>query len=100
MTEQPVTIRTATRGDADALHRLAALDSAPPLAGRVLLAEAGGVPLAAVSLESGTVTADPFQHSADAVRLLRLRRYLVLRQGSDVAPARSLLRRLVPSVAR
>ena len=43
---------------------------------------------------SGAVFGDPVQGSvADAVRALRLRRYRLLRQG-DVAPARSLLRRL------
>jgi hypothetical protein len=40
--------------------------------------------------------ADPFRHSADAARLLKLRRYQLLRQGGDVGPARSLLRRLLP----
>jgi hypothetical protein len=44
--------------------------------------------------------ADPFENTADAVRLLSLRRYQLLRQGGDVAPARSLLRQLVPSPAR
>jgi hypothetical protein len=100
MTDRPMTIRMAAREDADALVRLAALDSARPLAGPVLLAERDGVPLAAVSLEAGAVTADPFQHSADAVRLLMLRRYQLLRQGADVGRARPLLRRLVPNPAR
>jgi hypothetical protein len=100
MTDESLTIRLARPDDARALHRLAELDSARPLPGRVLLAELGGAPLAAVSLESGAATADPFQHSADAVRLLSLRRYQLLRQGGDVAPARSLLRRLVPNPAR
>lgn len=82
------------------LRPLAELDSAAPLAGDVLLAELDDLPVAAVSLATGRVTADAFQHSADAGRVLMLRRYQILRQGSDVAPARSLLRRLVPSPAR
>jgi hypothetical protein len=93
MSHQHLTIRTATRDDARVLRRLAELDSARLLTGRVLLAELGRDPVAAVSIESGAVTADPFQPSADAVRMLRLRRYQVMRQGGDVAPARSLLRR-------
>jgi ABC-type sugar transport system substrate-binding protein len=95
-----LTIRMAGVNDDGALRRLAALDSARPLRGRVLVAESDGTPVAAVSLEAGAVTADPFQHSADAVRLLMLRRYQLLRQGGDAAPAQQLLRRLVPSPAR
>ena len=100
MNDHSLTIRTAMPDDSGALRRLAELDSARPLSGSVLLAELNGVPLAAVSLETGAATADPFQHSADAVRLLTLRRYQLLRQSGDVIPARSLLRRLVPNPAR
>jgi hypothetical protein len=100
MTHSPVTIRMAALEDNRALVRLAALDSARPLSGPVLLAESDGVPVAAVSLEAGAVTADPFQHSAEAVRLLMLRRYQLMRQGADVGRARLLLRRLVPDPAR
>jgi hypothetical protein len=100
MTDRPLTIRMATPEDDDALVRLAALDSAHPLDGPVLLAESAGVPVAAVSLAAGAVTADPFQRSAEAVRLLMLRRYQLMRQGADVGRARVLLRRLVPSPAR
>jgi hypothetical protein len=96
MTDQPLMIRMATPHDADALRRLAALDSARPLRGPVLLAESDGAPVAAVSLHSGAVIADPFQRSAGAARMLRLRRYQLLRQGQEVAPARQRLRRLVP----
>jgi hypothetical protein len=56
--DEYVTIRVATPDDARTLRRLAALDSAPRLTGRVFLAEVDGVPLAAVSLEAGAVTAD------------------------------------------
>ena len=41
------------------------------------------------------MTADPFQHTEDAVRMLRLRRYQLLRQGGDARAARALLRRPV-----
>ena len=92
--ELSLTIRVAIPRDEARLRRLAALDSARPLTGRVLLAESDDGPIAAVSLETGAVTADPFQHTDGAVHMLRLRRYQLLRQGGDVAPARSLLRRL------
>jgi hypothetical protein len=100
MTERPLTIRLARPDDTGTLRRLAALDSARTLRGHVLLAETDGAPVAAISLTTGAVTADPFQHTADAIRLLRLRRYQLLRQGGDAAPARQLLRRLVPAVGR
>jgi hypothetical protein len=96
---ESLTIRLAGPDDGGVLRRLAELDSARPLRGRVLLAERDGAPLAAVSLETGAATADPFQPSADALRLLGLRRYQLLRQGGDLAPARSLLRRLVSNPA-
>jgi len=98
--DHDLTIRLATPEDAHALRRLAELDSAAPLTGRVLLADSHGAPVAAVSLERGKVVADPFRHTADAVGVLKLRRYQLMRQGGDVAPARALLRRLVPAPAR
>jgi hypothetical protein len=97
--EHSVTIRVAGPRDDATLRRLAGLDGARPLTGRVLLAESDGGPMAAVSLETGAITADPFQYTEAAVRVLRLRRYRLLRQGGDVAPARLLLRRLAPGTA-
>jgi hypothetical protein len=94
MDDRELVIRLADSQDA-VLLRLAALDSARPLTGRALLAEADGVPVAAVSLETGHVVADPFQHSAAAVRALRLRRYQATRQG-ERWPLRSLLGRARP----
>jgi hypothetical protein len=67
----PLVIRPATDVDAADLERLAALDSASPLEGDVLLAYAGGDVRAALSLESGRVVADPFYPSAELVELLR-----------------------------
>jgi hypothetical protein len=99
MDDQDVTIRGATPNDARGLRRLAELDSSTPLTGRVLLAELDGAPVAAVSLATGSATADPFQHSADAVRMLRARRYRIMRQGGDLSAARSLLLRLAPGPA-
>jgi hypothetical protein len=100
MTDRPITIRVAAQSDARNLRRLAQLDSKPSLRGHVLLAETDGVPIAAISLYTGLVAADPFKHTAAAVHLLRRRRYQLVRQGGDAAPARQLLRRLVPSPGR
>jgi hypothetical protein len=67
----PLVLRPATSVDAAALERLAALDSARPLTGEVMLAYAGGEVRAALSLETGRAVADPFYPSAELVQLLR-----------------------------
>ena len=92
----PVTIRVAAPPDANALSRLEALDGRRRPTGRVLLAERDGVALAALALTSGAAVADPARGTA-ALRVLRRRRYQLLRQGGDVGPAWSLLRRMALS---
>jgi hypothetical protein len=100
MTDPTMTIRPASAHDAAAVRRLAALDSAVPLSGPVLLAELDGDPVAAVSVDTGSVTADPFQHTAHAVRVLLLRRNQLISDAAGVAPARPLLRRVALDPAR
>jgi hypothetical protein len=68
-----VTLRYGFPDDQPALWRLAALDSAEPLAEPVLIAEVDGVPWAALSLSDGSVVADPFHRTLDVVALLRAR---------------------------
>jgi hypothetical protein len=68
-----LTIRTAQPDDKRALNELAQLDSAAPLAGDVLVAEAGERPLAAIDLVSGRLVADPFRPTASEAALLRAR---------------------------
>ena len=79
-----ITVRTANPGDEVALSRLAALDSARPLRGPALIAEAGERLLAALPLEGGRPVADPFEPTAELVELLELRR----EQMDDASPAR------------
>jgi hypothetical protein len=67
----PVTIRPASHGDLPAIASLAELDSAPVPRGRVLLAELRGRVVAAISLESGALFADPFVPTAEVVADLR-----------------------------
>ena len=67
-------IRRAGPHDAPALGRLAALDSALPLSGDILLGEVEGEAAAALSLTDGTTIADPFRPTADLVELLAMRR--------------------------
>ena len=65
-------IRESGPRDAAALTRLAQRDSAGVPQGRLLVAERGGVLLAAVPLSGGGSIADPFRRTAEAVGLLRL----------------------------
>jgi hypothetical protein len=67
----PVIIRPATSEDVPAVASLAELDSARVPSGRVLLAERRGSVVAAISLESGVLFADPFVSTAEVVRDLR-----------------------------
>lgn len=68
-----IAIRHAGPDDAATLRRLAALDSARPLRGEVLLAVVDGEPWAAISLRDRRVVADPFLPSGPAVELLAVR---------------------------
>ena len=78
-------MRLATEQDTDDLRRLAALDSARPLTGPVLIGEIDGVPAAARSLETGRMIADPFQPTD------RLRSYLRVRAAGLEAVRREPL---------
>jgi hypothetical protein len=69
----PLTIRLAREDDRASLAILAQLDSGRAPAHPVLLAEADGGVVAAVSLLDGTSVADPFRPTADVVDLLRVR---------------------------
>src|SRR4051794_7873582 len=76
--ERPVTdevvIRSASDNDRGGLERLAMLDSAPAPHGPMLVAERGGLLVAAVPLGGGRPIADPFEPTAGIVGLLELRR--------------------------
>jgi hypothetical protein len=68
---EPVTTRLATRVDFPTIARLAELDSGHVPRGRVLLAECRGSIVAAISLETGAVFADPFVSTSGVVKKLR-----------------------------
>lgn len=84
-----IALRPATPDDADAIARLAALDSAPVPSGPHLLAAVDGTPVAALSLTTGEAVADPFTPTAALVAMLRMRAEHLR------GPARSPGRRLV-----
>jgi hypothetical protein len=62
----------------DELERLAALSERRLAGGDWLVADVDGVPVAAVSLETGSTVYDPFKSTSQAVSLLKLRRKQVL----------------------
>jgi hypothetical protein len=68
-----ISIRRAGPADAEALRRLAALDSKRLQAGDHLIADVEGAPWAAVSIQTGEIVADPFLPTAHVADLLRLR---------------------------
>ena len=98
-----VTIRQLTPADSVAVHRLAELDSVAVPAEPLLGAEVEGRLLAAMSIASGTVIADPFSRTAELRDLLELRSTqlhtgsrpvrgrLVRRHASAPAPAGQLM---------
>ena len=68
---ETLTIRMAVPADAEALGRLAQLDSAPPPAPvPMLVAEVGGELRAALPLDGGPAIADPFRQTAELVAIL------------------------------
>jgi hypothetical protein len=66
-------IRIATDDDADALTRLAALDSKRPLEGAILLGELDGEPVVALSLADDRAIGDPFRPTAHLLATMRVR---------------------------
>jgi ApbE superfamily uncharacterized protein (UPF0280 family) len=84
MNTSSISIRTNECDDYVALWSIAALDSATVPAEPLLVAEEDGAIVAALSLASGDVIADPFRRTAGAVALLRLR--AAQNAGERVAP--------------
>ncbi len=101
-TEDRIVIRTATGADAEALRRLAELDSSRALAGRVLVAETDGALRAATSLDDGRVVADPFVLSAGITALLQTRSKVLrgTRSPRSSGTGRRLLRALTARPSR
>jgi len=87
-----LTIKLATEADRDRIERLAQLDGGRAPVGDVLLAEVSGRLLAAVGVD-GRAVADPFERTADVVRLLQRQ----VAGDREARPSRrGWLRRLLP----
>jgi hypothetical protein len=69
-----ITIRLTRPTDMDEVRRVAARDSRDVPEGELLVGIAEGEIRAAISLSSGEVTADPFHHTEELVRMLALQR--------------------------
>jgi len=65
-----VTIRSAGPADAEAIARLARLDSSRAPSGELIVAEVAGEPWAALSLDDYHAVADPFRPSGELLFLL------------------------------
>jgi hypothetical protein len=87
-----MTIRLARAEDRQPLRDLAAVDSARPLAGAVLVAIVEGRLWAAYGLDDERTIADPFLPSAQAAALLRLRARQ-MRAASTREKSRSMRKR-------
>lgn len=68
-----IAIRVAQAHDDEALRDLEELDGHALTAGAHLVAEMGGVPVAAIAVDDESVVADPFAPTASVVDLLRVR---------------------------
>ena len=96
-----LTLRLSTPSDAQALRRLAQLDDADFDGSPAVIAEAQGRPLAALPLDGGPAFADPFEHTAEIVALLRLRlAQLAAAEEAGVRPALGLARRAARRLRR
>jgi hypothetical protein len=65
-----LTLRLAVPADAEALDRLAQLDSRRAPRGAVIVAEVAGELWAAISIDDGHAVADPFRPTGELVALL------------------------------
>lgn len=93
-----ITIRMATDTDVDSIERLAQLDSKGTPTGPQLVAERGARMVAALSLQSGGIAADPFTQTKAAVELLRFRATQLRHQPGDGGTTRRVFERIARTV--
>ena len=95
---EPVLVRNATAADERRVRVLARLDDRKYPAGPHLVAELSGEIVAALSLTSGAVVADPFRRTREASDLLRLRAAQIA-QHDETGIARQQRTALAPAAA-
>src|SRR3954454_3213361 len=86
--EDAVLVRRARAADAARIRTLALLDDRRLSDGPFLVAEIAGEPIAAMSMSSGQVVADPFRRTRDAEDLLRMRAGQIAQRERAIAAAR------------
>src|SRR5688500_19016201 len=86
-----ITIRTARPEDRAELARVAARDTHELPEGKLLVAKVGSNVRAAISLDDGTIIADPFHRTAELVAMLKIRAAAVpgARRGHFAVRSRS-----------
>jgi hypothetical protein len=97
--DAPLTIRHATATDFPALERLAALDSHRIPSGELYVGEVDGRLLAAMSIDTGSVIADPFEHTASIVDVLRVQSRAVRSAAPRAATIEAPVEELLPEAA-
>jgi hypothetical protein len=95
----PITIRHAAAADLKALKRLAALDSRRVPNGELFVAEVEGRLLAATSIDTGAVIADPFEQTAAIVELLQVQARAVRQAAALPAVVDQRVDELLPEAA-
>jgi hypothetical protein len=97
--DAPLTIRHANANDFPALERLAALDSHRIPSGELFVGEIDGRLLAAVSIDTGSVIADPFEHTAGIVDVLRVQSRAVRPAAPRLSAVDEPVEELLPEAA-
>jgi hypothetical protein len=78
-----VAVRRARPEDEEAINRVAILDGRKAPAGQVLVAEADGQVIAALSVSDGTRAADPFSWTSDVMELMEMRAEQIAAAGAE-----------------
>jgi hypothetical protein len=94
-----ITIRHAAADDMKSLERLAALDSRRVPSGELFVAEVDGRLLAATSIDTGAVIADPFEHTAAIVELLQIQARTARPAAALPAAVEQRVEELLPEAA-
>jgi hypothetical protein len=84
---EAVLVRRATAGDHSRIRTLALLDDRRIGDGPYLVAEIADEMLAAMSMSTGRVVADPFRRTREAVELLRMRAEQIATREQELAAA-------------
>jgi hypothetical protein len=87
--EDAVLVRRATAADAARIRTLARLDDRRLSDGPFIVAEIAGEAIAAMSMSSGQIVADPFRRTRDAEDLLRMRAGQIAQREQSIVTATS-----------